>query len=266
MATQLSVNDIEVRYQGAILVLKGVSLELNEGQVVAVLGANGAGKSTLLKAISGLLEPEEGRVSAGTITFEGNRIENWIAEEVSKLGIVQIMEGRRVFEHLTVAENILVGAHARRDKSGVKSDIEMVYDMFPKLKDLRNVSSGYVSGGERQMVVMGTALMSRPRVMLLDEPSLGIAPLLIKEIYGNIRRINKEHKTSILLVEQNARVALDVADYAYVLENGRVVLKGPADKLRDNADIKEFYLGLSELGLRKSFKDVKHYKRRKRWL
>ena len=262
----LEVNNIEVLYMKVVLVLRGVSLKVPDGSVVALLGANGAGKTTTLKAISGLLKTEEGEVTDGGIVWDSVRIENIRPEDIVKRGIVQVMEGRRLFEHLTVEQNLKVGAHVRHDGGSIKNDLEAIYSYFPKLKMLRGSISGYLSGGEQQMLVLGRALMSHPRLMLLDEPSLGLSPILVQEIFDIIRRINREEKTSILLVEQNARAALDVAEYGYVMENGRIVLDGPADKLRTNEDVKEFYLGLSEVGKRKSYREVKHYKRRKRWL
>lgn len=262
----LKVNNIEVIYSEVILVLKGISLEVPDGKIVALLGGNGAGKTTTLKAISGLLSTELGEVSDGSIEFNDIRIEKKSPEEIAKLGIIQIMEGRRVLEHLTVEENLKVGAYLRKTGALVKQDMDKVYEYFPKLKDLRNHESGYLSGGEQQMMVIGRALMAKPRLMLLDEPSLGLAPLLVQEIFEIIRRINQEEKTSILLVEQNARAALSLADYGYVMENGRMVLDGPASKLRENEDVKEFYLGLTGVGQKKSYREIKHYKRRKRWL
>jgi branched-chain amino acid transport system ATP-binding protein len=261
----LRLNIIEVIYSDVILVLKGVSLEVAPGKIVALLGANGAGKTTTLKAISGILHTEEGEVTDGSIEFEGHRIDRLDPEEIVRLGIVQVMEGHRLFEHLSVEENLLVGAYARSDGQ-VKRDLQLVYDYFPRLKDLSSRTSGYLSGGERQMLVMGRGLMAHPKVMLLDEPSLGLSPVLVREIFKIIQRINREEKASILLVEQNAVAALSVAEYGYVMENGKVVLDGPTVKLKDNEDIKEFYLGLSGVGLRKSYREVKHYKRRKRWL
>jgi len=263
--TILKLNNIEVMYHEVILVLKGVSLQVASGGIVALLGANGAGKSTTLKAISGLLKHENGRVTDGSIEFMGERIDRKLAEEISRGGIIQVIEGRRVFEHLTVEENLKVGAHLstgawRRD------GLAKVYEYFPRLKQIRNVTAGFASGGEQQMLVMGRAMMAQPKLMLLDEPSMGLAPLLIKEIFEIITRLNREEKLPILLVEQNVKLALAVAAYGYVLESGRVVMDGTADALRDNPDIKEFYLGLTDLGTRKSFREVKHYKRRKRWL
>lgn len=262
----LTLNNIEVIYSDVILVLKGVSLSVEEGNIVALLGANGAGKSTTLKAISGLLKTELGEVTDGNIEFEGKIIGRESPEEIVKMGIVQIMEGRPLFEQLTVEENIRVGAYSRNDTDLIKRDMEDVYQYFPTLARMRHRVSGYLSGGERQMLVMGRGLMARPKLMLLDEPSLGLSPALVKEIFRIIERINKEQNTSILLVEQNAFVALSISDHAYVMENGRIVLDGPSSKLKENEDIKEFYLGLSQVGKRKSYKDVKHYKRRKRWL
>jgi len=262
----LKINNIEVIYSDVILVLRGVSIGVEEGQVVALLGANGAGKTTTLKAISGLLRSQQGEVTRGSIEFNGERIDRMRPDEIVRTGIVQVLEGHRIFRHLTVEENLLVGALVRPNSPEIRRDIEQVYQYFPRLKDLRRKVSGYLSGGEQQMLVIGRGLMGRPGLMLLDEPSLGLAPLLVREIFEVIKRINTDEGTSILLVEQNARTALDVADYGYVMENGRVVLDGPADALRENEDIKEFYLGLTSVGERKSYRDVKHYKRRKRWL
>lgn len=262
----LTLNNIEVIYSDVILVLKGVSLSVPEGNIVALLGANGAGKSTALKAISGLLKTELGEVTDGNIEFEGRIIGSESPEEIVKMGIVQIMEGRPLFEQLTVEENIRVGAYSRNDNDVIKTDMEDVYRYFPILARMRHRVSGYLSGGERQMLVMGRGLMARPKLMLMDEPSLGLSPALVKEIFRIIERINKEQNTSILVVEQNAAVALSISDHAYVMENGRIVLDGPSSKLKENEDIKEFYLGLSQVGKRKSYKDVKHYRRRKRWL
>jgi len=262
----LRLNNIEVIYSDVILVLKGVSLEVPDGKIISLLGANGAGKTTTLKAISGVLYTELGEVTDGSIEFDNARIDGKAPEEIVQMGIVQVMEGRRMFEHLTVEENLRVGAYARKDRDVILKDLESVYHYFPRLKDLRGHVSGYLSGGERQMLVMGRALMANPKVMLLDEPSLGLSPLLVREIFGIIRRINKEEETSILLVEQNAKIALSTSDYGYIMENGRVVLDGPSPKLKENEDIKEFYLGLSQVGKSKSYREVKHYRRRKRWL
>jgi branched-chain amino acid transport system ATP-binding protein len=263
----LKINNIEVVYSDVILVLRGVSLEVNEGQIVSLLGANGAGKSTTLKAISGLLRTQEGEVTRGSIEFEGQRIDQMLPDEIVRLGIVQVLEGRPLFGHLTVEENLRTGALFRKAPNAqIKRDLDEVYHYFPRLLEFRHRTSGYLSGGEQQMVVIGRALMAKPRLMLLDEPSLGLAPLLVQNIFDIIRRINKEAGVSLLIVEQNARVALKVADYAYVMETGRIVLDGEAAQLSQNADIKEFYLGLTAVGERKSYRDVKHYKRRKRWL
>jgi branched-chain amino acid transport system ATP-binding protein len=262
----LKINNIEVIYSNVILVLRGVSIEVKEGQIVTLLGANGAGKTTTLEAISGLLHTQEGEVTRGTIEFNGQRIDRMRPDEIVRMGIVQVLEGHRVFEHLTVEENLMVGALVRPPDQEVKRDMERVYSLFPLLKDLRNNTSGYLSGGEKQMLVIGRALMAHPKLMLLDEPSLGLAPLLVEGIFNAIRQINEEDGVTILLVEQNARYAMDVASYGYVMENGRVVLDGPSEQLAENEDIKEFYLGLTQVGERKSYRDVKHYKRRKRWL
>jgi branched-chain amino acid transport system ATP-binding protein len=262
----LKINNIEVVYSGVISVLHGVTLEVGEGQIVSLLGANGAGKTTTLKAISGLLLREDGAVTRGSIEFDGQRLDKLAAEEVTRLGIAQVLEGRRLFQHLTTEENLLTGSLIRSDRAGIKRSLEQVYEYFPALPPLRNKTAGYLSGGEQQMVAIGRALMARPRLLLLDEPSLGLAPLLVQAIFDMIKRYNQESGVSILLVEQNANVALRAADTAYVMENGRIVLDGPADQLAQNADIKEFYLGLTQVGERKSYRDVKHYKRRKRWL
>jgi len=262
----LQVNSIEVAYMKVIQVLRGVSIEVGDGKIVALLGANGAGKTTTLRAISGMLKTEEGEVTGGSIVFDGKRIDRYGPENIAAMGISQAMEGRRVLEHLNVDENLLVGAYCRKDRAGVKKDLQVVFDYFPKIKNLRHGISGYLSGGEQQMLVIGRALMARPKLMLLDEPSLGLAPLLVQNIYEIIQRICAEQKMAILLVEQNVRAALGIADYGYVMENGRIVLVGPAEKLRDNEDVREFYLGLSAVGSRKSYREVKHYRRRKRWL
>ena len=262
----LQVNNIEVVYMHVIQVLRGVSLAVGDGKIVALLGANGAGKTTTLKAVSGMLRTEEGEVTDGSIDFDGKRIDRYGPEGVAALGISQAMEGRRVLEHLSVEENLYIGAYRRKGRVEVKKDIEMVFDYFPQIKRLRRQMSGYLSGGEQQMLVIGRALMARPKLMLLDEPSLGLAPLLVQEIYKIVGRINTEQKMAILLVEQNARAALGISDYGYVMENGRVVLEGPAEKLKDNEDVQEFYMGLSTVGSKKSYREIKHYRRRKRWL
>ncbi len=269
METQSSIlkmNNIEVMYHEVILVLKGVSIDVPPGGIVALLGANGAGKSTTLKAISGLLKHEDGKVTDGSIEFRGEKIHHLPAEEVAQRGIFQIIEGRRVFEHLTVEENLRVGAHLRGGGLTIKERLERVYNYFPRLRERQNVLAGFTSGGEQQMTVIGRALMAQPKLMLLDEPSMGLAPLLIKEIFDIITCLNKEEKIPLLLVEQNVKLALTVAPYAYVLENGRLVMHDTSDRLRENPDIRDFYLGLSDIGERKSFRKVKHYKRRKRWL
>ncbi|HUW10304.1 MAG TPA: ABC transporter ATP-binding protein [Anaerolineae bacterium] len=265
----LALNNIEVVYSDVIQVLRGVSMQVPDGKIVSLLGANGAGKSTTLKAISGLLRAQQGEVTRGSVEFDGQRIDRLSPEKIVQLGIVQVLEGRRLFRHLTVEENLLLGGVARSSTSqrrSVSQDLEQVYHYFPPLKGLRRRTSGYLSGGEQQMLVMGRALMARPKLMMLDEPSLGLAPLLVKEIFRVIREVNADEGMTILLVEQNARIALSVADYAYVMETGRVVLDGSSEQLAENEDVKEFYLGLTQLGERKSYRQVKHYKRRKRWL
>jgi branched-chain amino acid transport system ATP-binding protein len=262
----LKVNNIEVTYHGVILVLRGLSLEVDDGKIVSLLGANGAGKSTTLKAISGLLKTEVGRVSRGDIHFNDNRIDRGDPEDIAKMGIIQVMEGRRILEHLTVEDELLAAGYIVRKRVNSREELERVYQYFPKLKDLRHHTSGYLSGGEQQMLVIGRALMSHPKLVLLDEPSLGLAPLLMKEIFAIVKTINEKEKVSILIVEQNAVAALDLAEYGYVMENGRIVLNGTSEQLKENEDIKEFYLGFGALSQRKSYRDVKHYKRRKRWL
>jgi branched-chain amino acid transport system ATP-binding protein len=262
----LKVSNIEVLYQEVILALKGVSLEVPSHGIVALLGANGAGKSTTLKAISGLLKHENGRVAEGSIEFLGERIDRKSAEEIARMGVIQVIEGRRVFEHLSVEQNLKVGGHLRNDRGAIANGLEMVYHYFPRLQERRAVVAGFVSGGEQQMTVIGRALMAGPKLLLLDEPSMGLAPLLIKEIFEILTRLNQKEGIPILLVEQNAKLALSVARYAYVLETGRVVMDGDSEKLRENPDIRDFYLGLTDLGARKSFRAIKHYKRRKRWV
>lgn len=262
----LRLNNLEVIYSRVILVLRGVSLEVGPGEVVALLGANGAGKTTTLKAISGLLHTEEGQVTRGSVEFDGRRIDHLPPEAIVRLGILQVMEGRRLFRHLTVEENLRIGAIARGHGADARDGLERVYHYFPHLRDLRRRTSGYLSGGEQQMLVIGRALMGQPRLLLLDEPSLGLAPLLVDEIFRVIQQINRQDGMAVLLVEQNARAALQIASRAYVLETGRMVLEGAAAQLADNEDIREFYLGLTQLGQRKSYREVKHYKRRKRWL
>jgi len=261
----LELVNVEVRYHEVILVIRGISLEVQQGQIVSLLGANGAGKTTILKAISGILHHEDGKVSEGFVKFEGKRIDRLESYAIAEAGILHVMEGRRIFEHLSVEENLLTGA-IMHGNVRTHSDLEKVYTYFPKLATVRKRTSGYLSGGEQQMVVIGRALMGQPKLFLLDEPSLGLAPLLIKEIFDILKTINRDEGISMLLVEQNARIALDSSNYGYVLENGRIVLDGLSDKLKQNEDIKEFYLGLSELGSRRSYRDFKHYSRRKRWL
>jgi branched-chain amino acid transport system ATP-binding protein len=262
----LSLNNIEVIYDHVILVLKGVSLTVQKGAIVALLGANGAGKTTTLKAISNLLRAERGEVTKGTIEFEGERIDGLSPHDLVRRGCIQVMEGRHCFGHLTVEENLLTGAHTRRDgAAAIRHDLEMVYAYFPRLKDRRSALAGYISGGEQQMTAIGRALMSAPKMMLLDEPSMGLAPQLVAEIFDIVQRLNREQGVSVLLAEQNANMALKCASYGYVLENGRVVMDGPSSTLKENEDIKEFYLGIAGAN-RRSFRDVKHYKRRKRWL
>lgn len=262
----LLLNNVEVKYAGVILALRGVSLEVQDGSIVALLGNNGAGKSTTLKAISGLLKTEEGKVTDGSIEFQGKNIENRDPVFVARQGIIQVLEGRRVLERLTVEENLRAGARIAGDRGDLHRDLENIYGYFPVLKELRHQKSGYLSGGEQQMLVVGRALMSHPKLMLVDEASLGLAPLLVDQIFEILKRINEEEKVSILLVEQNAKAALALAQHGYVMENGRIVLDDTGEKLRNNADIREFYMGLSAVGQAKSYKDVKHYKRRKRWL
>jgi branched-chain amino acid transport system ATP-binding protein len=261
----LEINNIEVIYEDVILVLRGLSLSVGEGRIVALLGSNGAGKSTTLKAVAGLLPSEHGEITQGGILYQGRRIDKANPAEIVRMGISLVMEGRRVFEHLTVGENLVAGAYTRRGAE-VAADIDLVYEFFPGLKERRTQEAGYLSGGEQQMLAIGRSLMSRPKLIMLDEPSLGLAPLLVSEIFERIRALNQELATTVLVVEQNARRALEIADHAYIMENGRIVLEGPAAELASNPDVQEFYLGLSEGGARKSYRDVKHYKRRKRWL
>ncbi len=263
----LTINNIEVTYSGVILVLRGVSLKVEPGQVISLLGPNGAGKSTTLKAISGLLKSETGEVTRGNILWgDDMRLDKMTAEEIVREQVIQVIEGRPLFRHLTVEENLRVGSMTYNGGAEYKNDIERVYHYFPRLRDMQRRTSGYLSGGEAQMLVIGRALMGHPKLLMLDEPSLGLAPMLVEEIFEIIKDINKGEGMSLLIVEQNARVALALADYGYVMENGRIVLDGPAEQLRENEDIKEFYLGLNQLGERKSYREVKHYKRRKRWL
>lgn len=261
----LSLNNIEVVYRNVILVLRGISLQLSEGEINCLIGANGAGKSTTLRSISGLLRSEIGEISRGNIVFNDIRIDGKRTQEIVRMGIIHVIEGRRVFEHLTVEENLKASGYAFGSKD-VKDDLRSVYGYFTRLNDFRDRTAGYLSGGEQQMLIIGCALMARPKVMLLDEPSLGLSPLLVRSIFQVLKQINQTDKTSMLLVEQNAKAALNLATFGYVIENGRIVLDGPSEKLRDNDDIREFYLGLNRVGQQKSFKEIKHYKRRKRWL
>ena len=261
----LEFSNVEVIYEKVILVLRGLSLTVGEGEVVALLGANGAGKSTTLKAISGLLPSENGEIADGTISYGGEEITHRDAAEIVKLGICQVMEGRRVFEHLTADENLRAGAYTSRNGS-LADDMAMVYGYFPRVRERRRQRAGYLSGGEQQMLAIGRALMSHPRLLMLDEPSLGLGPKLVAEIFEIIHRLNAELGTTILVVEQNARLALEVAHRGYVMEGGRIVLEGTADELGRNPDVQEFYLGLTESGEQRNYRDVKHYKRRKRWL
>jgi branched-chain amino acid transport system ATP-binding protein len=262
----LSVNNIEVRYSGVIVALKGISLEVEDKGICTLLGANGAGKTTTLKAISGLLRTELGEVNKGEIIFDGEKIDRYGPEDTVRVGIVQVMERRRIFEHLTVEENLIVGASAVKGNYNTKQGLDMVYSYFPKLKGLHQQTSGYLSGGEQQMLVIGRALIAHPKLVLLDEPSLGLAPLMIKEIFAKIKNVNTEEGMSVLLVEQNAFAGLSIAEHGYVLENGRIVLHGASTKLRDNENIWEFYLGLGKEGNKVSYRDIKHYKRRRVWI
>jgi branched-chain amino acid transport system ATP-binding protein len=264
--TLLEVNNIEVIYNHVILVLKGVSLKVPKGGITALLGGNGAGKTTTLKAISNLLHSERGEVTKGSITYRGERVQDLSPNDLVQKGVIQVMEGRHCFEHLTVEENLMTGAYTRKDgKGAIEADLQMVYDYFPRLKERRKSQAGYTSGGEQQMTAIGRALMSRPETILLDEPSMGLAPQLVEEIFTIVKNLNEKEGNTFLLAEQNTNVALRFAHYGYILESGRVVMDGPAADLRENPDVKEFYLGVSEQG-RKSFRDVRSYRRRKRWL
>ena len=264
--TLLEVNNIEVIYNHVILVLKGVSLSVPKGGITALLGGNGAGKTTTLKAISNLLRSERGDVTKGSILYQGVRIQDLTPADLVARGVVQVMEGRHCFEHLTVEENLLTGAYTRRDGAkATADDLEMVYEYFPRLRERRKSQAGYTSGGEQQMCAIGRAMMARPEMILLDEPSMGLAPQLVEQIFGIVKRLNEEQGVTFLLAEQNTNVALRFAHYGYILESGRVVMDGPAKELRENPDVKEFYLGMSDEG-RKSFRDVRSYRRRKRWL
>ena len=263
--TLLEVNNIEVIYNHVILVLKGVSLSVPKGGITALLGGNGAGKTTTLKAISNLLHSERGEVTKGSILYRGERVQDLDPAALVKLGVIQVMEGRHCFEHLTVEENLLTGAYTRTDTGTIAADLDMVYTYFPRLKERRRSQAGYTSGGEQQMVAIGRALMSKPETILLDEPSMGLAPQLVEQIFEIVKAVNEKEGVTFLLAEQNTNVALRYAHYGYILESGRVVMDGPAKDLRENPDVKEFYLGMSDEG-RKSFRDVRSYRRRKRWL
>lgn len=265
--TLLEVNNIEVVYNDIIQVLRGVSLNVSKGSIVALLGTNGAGKTTTLRAISGLLKPENGYIRDGYIKFKDEDITNVLGTEIVKQGAVMVPEGRRVFKHLTVDENIRVGSITRKDGGGaIREDHRQMYVHFPRLARITNRLAGYCSGGEQQMIAIARALMAAPEMLMLDEPSLGLAPLLVREIFDKVKVINKELSTTILVVEQNAKIALEISDYAYIMESGKIVLEGPSQDLKDNPDVKEFYMGITQGGGRKSFKEVKSYKRRKRWM
>lgn len=266
MAPILEINNVEVIYNNVILVLKGLSLKVDEGTIVALLGSNGAGKSTTLKAVSGLLPLEDGEITDGSIRYRDQSLEGLAPHQIVRRGIFQVLEGRRIFEDLTVEENLACGSYTRGDRAAVKADVERCFEYFPVLKTRKRQTSGYLSGGEQQMLAMSRALLARPKLMMLDEPSLGLAPLLVEEIFGIIRKINENEGTTILLVEQNAQMALEISSYGYIMENGRVVLDGPVDVLLGDRDVQEFYLGVGHAASKTSYRDVKHYKRRKRWL
>jgi branched-chain amino acid transport system ATP-binding protein len=261
----LQLNNISVVYSDVIQVLKGVSLDVERNHIVSLLGSNGAGKTTTLKAISGLLKPENGKVTDGSIVFDGKTVQNSAPEDITRMGIIQVLEGRQPFKYLTIEENLRVGTATRWGKP-YKQDLELIYDYFPSLVKRKKTLAGYCSGGELQMLVIGRALVAHPRLLLLDEPSLGLAPLVVKEIFRIIKRINEEQGTTIILVEQNANMALQIAHYGYVMENGKIVMEGKAEELKENPDVREFYLGMGASGAVKSYSDVKSYKRRKRWL
>lgn len=263
----LEVNNIEVVYNDIVQVLRGVSLSVSDGDIVALLGTNGAGKTTTLRAISGLLKPENGFIREGFIHFKEENITNVLGTQVVKFGAVMVPEGRRLFKHLTVEENIRVGAISRKDNSQkIREDLKSMYRLFPPLEDIPQQLAGFCSGGEQQMIAIARALMAAPKMLMLDEPSLGLAPILVKEIFKNILTINKDLQTTILVVEQNAKIALEISNYAYIMESGKIVLEGPSKDLQNNPDVKEFYMGITQGGVRKSFKDIKSYKRRKRWM
>jgi branched-chain amino acid transport system ATP-binding protein len=262
----LSINNIEVVFDGVILVLKGVSVTAQQGQITTLLGANGAGKTTTLKAISGLLNAERGAITSGSIELDGQRLDRMAPHDIVSLGVAQVFEGRRVFEALTVEENLIVGGHTTSSVAAIRQRIDMVFDYFPRLKERRRQQAGYLSGGEQQMLAIGRALISDPKVILFDEPSLGLAPLIVEQIFGIIKRLRDDGGLTILLVEQNASLALELADHAYVMETGRIVLEGPAKELRENSEVREFYLGLNEAGTRRSYREVRRIRRRQRWL
>ena len=262
----LEVKNIEIVYNDVVRVIRGISFQVPEKSIVALLGSNGAGKSTVLKAISNILDLEDGEITEGTIEFGGRRIDRLSPESIVRMGIVQVPESRGIFDDLTTLENLRVGSYVRSDMGQVKHDLETVFSYFPALRDRRSQLAGYLSGGEQQMLAISRALLTRCRLLMLDEPSLGLAPQVTKEIFRILIRIHREEGASILLVEQNARIALSISHYGYIMENGKIVLDGPSDRLYDNEDVKEFYLGLTELGTEKSYRKVKHYKRRKRWL
>ena len=261
----LNVNNVQIVYDNVIEAVRDASLSVDEGQIVTLLGSNGAGKSTILKGISGVLYPEDGDIIGGTITLNGESLIGRKPDEIVRSGVAMVPEGRQLFEPLTVEENLMMGG-ITRSRSGATEALENVFDIFPRVKEKRSTIAGYLSGGEQQMVAIGRALMSSPRLLMLDEPSLGLAPQIIAEIFAAVSDLSKQNNVSVLLVEQNAELALSIASYAYIIENGRVVMDGPPDKLMDNEDVKEFYLGFSESGHRRNMRDVKHYKRRKRWL
>lgn len=262
----LSLSNVDVVYGGVIQVLRSANLDVNEGQMVVLLGANGAGKTTTLKAISGLLHADLGAVTAGRITYDGGDVTHDDAADIFSRGVVQVLEGRKVLGHLTVQQNLMVGAHLRRDRAAVRADLDKVFDYFPALRPMLGRTAGYLSGGEMQMLLIGRALMARPRLLILDEPSMGLAPVLVQQLFATIGRIKREEGLTVLLVEQNARAAMEHCDYGYVMDGGRIVLHGTAAELQSNQDVQEFYLGMSGGAERPSFRDVKHYRRRKRWL
>jgi branched-chain amino acid transport system ATP-binding protein len=262
----LEINNLEITYHDVLLVVKGVSLKVETGGIVALLGSNGAGKSTILKAMSGILDAQDGDIEDGTIHFDGVLLNNKNSHSIAKMGLIQVPEGRRIFDELTVEENLRIGSFLRQDKKEVRKDFEKVFAYLPVLRNLRHRIAGYLSGGEQQMLVVGRGMMAKPRLLALDEPSLGLAPLITQELFNIIRDFNRNERISVLLVEQNATMALNIVNYGFIMENGKVVLDGPASKLLENPDVKEFYLGLTDVGKKKSYREIKHYKRRKRWL